>query len=160
MKYEETIVNKPEYAVERGVIEIPYEIIYDKNDPKYFTGSGKLGKKMGLVSQGKTKEELKENMMYAFNSSISLYERQLDLLNKRAIWQSYYNKVGTGFSYWFRIIGLGMSISYSPDRTIPFRDKNKKPIKYFGINQSGGLVIGNILMFFNNAWKRKKDEPK
>jgi hypothetical protein len=160
MKHEETIVNIPDYVIEKGVIEIPYEIIYDKNNPTSFTGSGMLGKRVGLISQGNSKEDLHKNMLDSFNSSISMYEQESNLLYKRAIWQSNYHKFGNGFSFWFRIIGLGMSITYSPDKTVLPRDKNNKPIKYLGINKAGGLVIGNVIMFFHNAWRVKSDETK
>ena len=161
MKDEETIVNKPDYAVEKGVIEIPYEIIYDKNDPTSFTGSGMLGKRVGLITQGKTKEDLKDKMQDAFNASISMYERESSLLMKRAIWRSNFDNRGNGFAFWFSIIGLGLNFVYNSDRKWPLLNRDKKPIKFIGISSAGGLVINNLIIFPINNWRKKKtDESK
>jgi hypothetical protein len=161
MKYKDTIVNKPDYAIEKGVIEIPYEIICDKNDPTSFTGSGKLGKKMSLISQAETKEDLKDKMQDAFNASISMYETESSLLMKRAIWLSNFSNRGNGFAFWFSIIGLGLNLVYNSDRKWPLLNRDKKPIKFIGISSAGGLVIKNLIIFPINNWRKKKtDESK
>ncbi len=161
MKHEDTIVNKPDYVYEKGVIEIPYVITYDKNNPTWVTGSGNLGKKMGLVSQAKTKEDLKNKMQDAFNASIAMCEKKSLKLSQRAIWLSNFDNRGNGFGFWFSIIGLGLNIVYNSNRKWPLLNKNKKPIKFIGINKAGGLVIKNLIIFPINNWRKNKtDESK
>lgn len=155
MKYEDTIVDKPDYVYEKGVIEIPYVITYDKNNPNSFTGSGKLGKNMGLASHGKSIEELKKRMNDAFNASIEMYEIQTKRLNRRALWLGNFKKHEKGFAFWFSSLGLGLNLVYLPDRKFPVVDKNKKPIKFIGISRAGGLVIKHLIVFGINNWKSK-----
>lgn len=159
MKYEETIVNEPEYVKEIHSLEIPCNVIYDKNSPEHVTISTTVGK-MRMVSQGKSIEDAKANIKKSFDASMGFYERQFSLLNKRAIWLSNYSKHGKGFSLWFKILGLGLTINYMPNRNTPFLSKNRNPIKFIGINNAGGLVIKNLLIFATNAWRTKDKEQK
>lgn len=159
MKLEETIITKPEYVREVHSLEIPCDVIYDKNEPNEITISTNLGK-MGLVSQGNSIEDAKVKIKDAFDASISFYERQSELLRKRAIWISNFRKDEGGFHFWFTIIGLGLTINYFSKREIPIVDKNNKPIKFIGINRAGGLVIKNLLVFKMNAWKKNNKQKK
>lgn len=159
MKLEDTIITKPEYVREVHSFEIPCDIIYDKNEPNEITVSANLGR-MGLVSQAKSIEDAKVKIKNAFDASISFYERESELLRKRAIWMSNFRKDEGGFHFWFRIIGLGLTINYFSKREIPMVDKNNKPIKFIGINRAGGLVIKNLLIFKMNEWKRKNKVEK
>lgn len=156
MEKEETIKNESDMVIEKGVIEIPYEIIYNKNNPNSFTGSGKLGKNMGLISHGKSKEELQKRMNDAFNASIEMYQIQTKRLNRRALWLGNFKKHEKGFSFWFCSLGLGLNLVYLPDRKVPVVDKNKKPIKFIGISKAGGLVIKHLIIFGINNWKATK----
>jgi hypothetical protein len=155
MEIEDIIARNTNYVYEKGNIEIPYGIVYDKNDPNKLSGFCKINDKNSIASQATSKEELQEKMKDALERNFKFYQKQSLKLNQRAIWLSNFNKHDGGFAFWFSIVGLGLNIVYSSKRAFPPRDKNNKPIKYLGINKAGGLVIKNLIIFANNSWRIK-----
>lgn len=104
----------------------------------------------GIICQSSVSEEdLERHLIISLKAMLRFHEDNFQKLQRLAIFQS--NKSDRQF--WFRILGIGLTIN-----TIK-RDSKFQPIivkgwKYLGLTriQKTGLVIGNKLIFFSNAW--------
>lgn len=134
---------------EQGFLKIPVTVITHEQGVTVSSNN----QLFSIVASGKTREEAESRAFKAFVQYLSALNYWTAQGWARSIWRHAFSKRG-GTSFWFTIVGYGLSMHYNSKEGLKYL-KKMKLYKFFEI-KNRAVRIGRLRIGYLNEWRSLK----